>query len=265
MNVYIDGVLQGGGGGSLPDTPVAVLLDASAPDTFVGLDGTGAGQALTPSGARTGLSMPARLTGQVTLSAWTQGSSTGGAAVTQGTGPSRLSFTVPATTAGGQTISRIDLIPDEDTYDVAMRVQVVTGNGAASVRIALGVGVDLNNRIVVEMDTAGMVEALRVVGGSIEAVTTVPGSISSGQLTGGQLWLRARVEIGAYRAYWGVGTGGEPPTSWTVIQTRNDANAAVVSLGAYASVLVGTLDTSVAALAVDVLDVRAVGISGAVL
>jgi len=43
----------GGGGASLPTTPAEALLDASATDTMVGLNGSGVGQALSASAART--------------------------------------------------------------------------------------------------------------------------------------------------------------------------------------------------------------------
>lgn len=41
-----------GGDASLPDDPAAVLLDAGAPGTFVVLDGSGAGNALSPADAQ---------------------------------------------------------------------------------------------------------------------------------------------------------------------------------------------------------------------
>ena len=43
MNIYVNGVKQGGGGAVLPDTPAAVLLDAATPNSVVVLDGVGAG------------------------------------------------------------------------------------------------------------------------------------------------------------------------------------------------------------------------------
>ncbi len=46
-------IVSSGGGASLPTTPAEALLDASATDTMVGLDGSGVGQALSASAART--------------------------------------------------------------------------------------------------------------------------------------------------------------------------------------------------------------------
>ena len=52
MGTSINGVPVGGGGGSLPATPAAALLDASAPSTIVTLDGSGVGTASTPAATR---------------------------------------------------------------------------------------------------------------------------------------------------------------------------------------------------------------------
>ncbi len=47
MNVYVNGKTQGGGGGgSVPGKPSAVLVDASKPNTVVALNGNGVGESL---------------------------------------------------------------------------------------------------------------------------------------------------------------------------------------------------------------------------
>jgi len=46
-------IVSSGGGASLPTTPADALLDETAADTMLGLDGSGVGQALSASAART--------------------------------------------------------------------------------------------------------------------------------------------------------------------------------------------------------------------
>lgn len=256
-------VVGAGGGASLPtDDPSALLEDPASPDRFFVTNVAGNGALATAAEALALLGLPVPVTGQVTLTAWTAGSATGGAAVSQQTGPSRMRFTVPSSAAGAQSVSRTDLIPDPNGWDVSARVQVIVGDGSASTRARLSVGTDASNCAVVEVDTAGAVIAYRVTSGSSAQVTTLSGVVTSGQLTGGQLWLRLCGSLSGFRAFWGVGSAGALPTSWSVVQSRGSDDAAAVSVGAYASVLVGTIDSSVAAgLTVDVLDVQASGLT----
>jgi hypothetical protein len=198
------------------------------------------------------------VTEQVTLTAWTEGTATGGASVAQGSSPSRLTFTVPASTAGAQSVTRTDLLPGPEEWDVAIRVDVVAGDNSAQTRVRLVAGPSASNNVTLEMDTDGNVISYRVVSSSATDITTVAGATSSGDRTGGQLWLRIRGGDAGYRTLWGVGSGGDPPTSWSIAQSRSSDAASAVTWGTHCQVLVGTLDTSVGSgLTVDVLDVRA--------
>lgn len=99
MAIYINGVnIDGGGGASLPGTPADVLEDASAPDTFVGLDSAGRGTAMTPAQASALLSRAATTTYDFSSSSGVtlvNGTVGGTAAVVGGV----LRCTVPATPA----------------------------------------------------------------------------------------------------------------------------------------------------------------------
>jgi hypothetical protein len=197
------------------------------------------------------------LTEQTTLSAWTAGTATGGASVAQGSSPSRLAFAVPASAAGAQSVTRTDLLPGAAQWDVAVRVQVLTGDGSASTRVRLVAGVGASDNVTLEIDTNGSAISYRVASSSATDISTTTGP-TSGQRTGGQLWLRIRGGDAGYRTLWGVGSAGALPTSWTVAQSRSSDAAAAVTWGVHCQVLVGTLDTSVSSgLTVDVLDVQA--------
>jgi hypothetical protein len=202
-------------------------------------------------------SLALTLTGQTTLSAWTAGTATGGASVAQGSSPSRLSFAVPASAAGAQSVTRTDLLPGPSTWDVAVRVQVLTGDGSAQTRVRLVAGVGASDNVTLEIDTDGNAISYRVASASPTDIGTTTGP-TSGQRTGGQLWLRIRGSDAGYRTLWGVGSAGALPTSWTVAQSRSSDAASAVTWGVHCQVLVGTLDTSVSSgLTVDVLDVQA--------
>lgn len=197
------------------------------------------------------------VTEQVTLTAWTEGTATGGASVAQGSSPSRLTFTVPASTAGAQSVTRTDLLPGPEQWDVAIRLNVVAGDGSAQTRVRLVAGASASNNVTLEIDTNGSAISYRVASGSATDISTTTGP-TSGDRTGGQLWLRIRGGDAGYRTLWGVGSGGDLPTTWTVAQSRSSDAASAVTWGVRCQVLVGTLDTSVASgLTVDVLDVRA--------
>ncbi len=197
------------------------------------------------------------LTGQVTLAAWISGTATGGASVSQGTSPSRLSFDVPASAAGAQSVTRTDLLPGAALWDVAVRVKVLTGNSSAQTRVRLVAGASASDAVAFELDTDGGAISYRVASASATDITTTTGP-TSGQRTGGELWMRIRGGDSGYRTLWGVGASGALPTTWTVAQSRSSDAAAAVTWGVHCQVLVGTLDTSVASgLTVDVLDVRA--------
>jgi hypothetical protein len=202
-------------------------------------------------------SLASTLTGQVTLSAWTAGTATGGASVSQGTSPSRLSFDVPASAAGAQSVTRTDLLPGPAQWDVAIRVKVLTGNNSTMTRVRLVAGVSASDAVTFELDTDGSAISYRIASASATDISTTTGP-TSGQRTGGELWMRIRGGDSGYRTLWGVGSSGALPTSWTVAQSRSSDAASAVTWGQHCQVLVGTLDTSVSGgLTVDVLDVRA--------
>jgi hypothetical protein len=243
INTSSPGILGGGGGAPTGDQVWEGLGDALADDPT----------RITELNATLALT----LMEQVTLTAWTEGTATGGASVSQGTSPSRLSFAVPASAAGAQSVTRTDLLPGASQWDVAVRVQVLTGDGSAQTRVRLVAGVGASDNVTLEIDTNGSAISYRVASSSATDISTTTGP-TSGQRTGGQLWLRIRGSDSGYRTLWGVGSAGALPTSWTVAQSRSSDAAAAVTWGVHCQVLVGTLDTSVSSgLTVDVLDVQA--------
>lgn len=190
----------------------------------------------------------------LTGTGWTE--SVAGGTTIAWTAGTRARFSIPASTTGSGEINSSVFILTQESWDIAVRVQITTGDGSNATRIALIAGVDTNNSINLAMWGDGTIELGRVEGGSYLAAGFSAGP-SSGQRTGGQLWLRLSNTGGVVRAMWGVGSAGAPPTSWTVQYSYADTVATKLSLGTFVRFTAFTLDTSVVAgYVVDLLTIR---------
>lgn len=195
----------------------------------------------------------------LTGTGWTTSSTSGGAsrAWTSGT---RLRITVPASTVGYVDEDSSTLLKSKESWDLAARIQHITGDGSNRTRISLTVGIDGNNKVSISMWGDGTMEMGRVEGGSYLSAGFQAGA-SAGQRTGGQLWLRLVSSGGVVRSFWGVGSAGQPPTSWTFLYAAADAVYAKVSYGDFVRLTALTLDTSLAGgYVADYLDIRTNGL-----
>ncbi len=114
----------------------------------------------------------------------------------------------------------------EDDYDVLARYDLITGDGDAKIALALWAGVSTNNGVLVQVYADGQVNAGYVASSSWTEAQARTSGASSGQLAGGQLWLRHSVRGAQVRSYWGVGVGGAVPTSWTLVAAYTLPSAA---------------------------------------
>jgi len=146
------------------------------------------------------------------------------------------------------------------TWDVAVRLQVTAGVGASPRAMTyVGFWVDASNHSVSILRSDRNCLFYVNAAGAFTNVAEVAGP-SSGDLTGGQFWLRnTRTTDGTFVAWWGVGVSGALPTTWRRIGVRTDAALAaalpttasiVVLTGAYGEGAIGSAWT------VDVLAIR---------
>jgi hypothetical protein len=226
----------------------------------------GFGDALADDPTR-GPELAATLARQVvdplTGSGWTQATLSGTATAAWSTGPARLSLSIPATTDGACHAYQAGLVPDGDEWDALCRVQITAGDGAANTRLILQVGTDADNLYALALYADGTLEPGRTVATVYTSAGTASGP-SSGQRTGGQLWLRLSRRTTGIAAYWGVGSAGAVPTSWTLVVPPETGVAAIgAAQGTYFRIVHTAFGGGVAGgFAADVLAIRVRGLAG---
>lgn len=191
----------------------------------------------------------------LTGTGWT-GATSGGATVAWTAG-TRVRASVPASTVGYGEFTGSAFVLTKDSWDVAIRIQVVTGDTSAQTRISLAVGKDSSNTVNLGLWGDGTFELGRVEGGSYGSASWSAGP-TAGQRTGGQLWLRLSNVCGVVRAMWGEGSDGNPPSSWTIQYAYANTTTPKLTNGTFVKITPAyTIDTSVSAgYVVDVLDIR---------
>jgi hypothetical protein len=199
------------------------------------------------------------VTDPLTGSGWTSG--TGGGASVAWTAGTKARFSIPPSTTGYAEVVSTSFISSPDSWDVAIRLQVVTGDTSSQTRVVLVAGKDGNNAVQISLWGNGNVELGRVDGGGYSSVGWSSGPDAT-QRTGGQLWLRLSSVGGIVRAFWGVGSSGNVPTSWTLMYNYADTTAARLTYGTYLKIVPLTINTSISAgYVVDVLDIRAASLN----
>ena len=135
-------------------------------------------------------------------------------------------------------------------YDLAIRVDVVTGDTSAATRLVLTAGQSSAANVSTILWANGTIEWGHYGSGSFTSLGTTAGP-DSGQRTGGQLWLRiTRTPTGVAFA-WGVGSASVRPTTWTTVGVSTAANVLARAGGTYAQIKV--LTTSSVAFVADIL------------
>lgn len=263
MNVYINGQLQGGGGGSLPDTPASVLLDAASPNTFVGLDGTGAGQALTPSASLTRLGL-VDTPSLASATGWTLVDGVGTAAITGGVARLTLGAAiVPGAWANHPKIARQSLLSPL-SCDFRCRVKSWTGGDSNDALLAIGLRTGAASE-------EGLYATIRGNGSRVWLDSNVVSgggtlgfiALDRATVAGGQFWVRLIIAGGSAALFYGVGVSGVEPSNWLIVHsTTNTTNWQSQYLAQITLSLDGKTPGSPDAVAVDIdgISVRDLGV-----
>lgn len=190
---------------------------------------------------------------------WTANSATGSAVASWETSPARLRLTCPLGSAASCGVHAENYVDSVAWGDLAIRVQVITGDGSSAGRIGFTVGQSTNANVSVNLWPNSNIECGSYAAPTFYSLAVVAGP-DSGQRTGGELWLKIGRAPGAVSFAWGVGTGGELPEQWTTVATSTDA--AVLTRGSGRYVEVFGLTTTSAAVTADVLAIEQ-GLPGA--
>lgn len=101
-------------------------------------------------------------------------------------------------------------------WDICTRVDVTAGDGAVAAQFQVGFWSSPTSYAVISYRTDNRVIHLFMNGAGGFANYGAVSGPSSGEATGGQLWLRVtRFADATIAAWWGVGVGGALPTAWT--------------------------------------------------
>lgn len=193
---------------------------------------------------------------------WTEYEATGGSSATWTSG-TRLRMNVPQNAAGSIAYSSTSFVPRPESWDMAIRVQFISGSNSVHTRAVLTVGADSNNHCSLLVWGDGTIELGKVQGGGWTYIGWVSGP-SLSDLTGGQLWIRLSSHGGTVRALWGIGSAGAIPASWSVAFVGSDGDYAKVSYGTWARIGALTLNSSVnEPLTTDVLRIISVSTDAA--
>lgn len=225
--------------------------DAGAADAVatVAVSPGTAGQVLTVSDA--GLPHWAAASGGTSWGATTSddpGDGTGwtttpasGVTISRASSTLTLAAAIGTTGNGFVTRDASPLAVSATSWDVAVRLDVTAGDGMGYPRgmSLMGFYTDANNFSLTTLRSDRYVGLYVKAAGWFTNVAEVVGP-SSGDLTGGQFWLRnTRCDDGRFVAWWGVGVGGELPTRWRRIGVHDD-NSLPNALGTTTSLYVGS-------------------------
>ena len=247
-------VIIGGSGTSGPTVPDPT----GAPDGQVVKTAGGAYVLAAPAGGAPGAVVAEDMTG----TGWTT-TPIVGTAVTATWASGKLSLSIPSGSVDFSAVTR-DVTPLDaraTQWDVAVRVQVTAGDGTTPQgQLFLEWQESAGNCFRVVLISNRSILCGSEVGASYVDHGLAYG-LSSGETTGGQLWLRlTRLEDGRIAAWWGVGVAGALPTAWTRTHLVDRA-ALTAAVSSQATIRVGYgcygLGPLGARWTVDVLAIRA--------
>lgn len=211
-----------------PGTPGQVLTvsDAGLPHWAAAAGGTSWGSTVADD--------PGDGTGWTTTGA-------SGVTISRAGGVLTIAAATGTTGLGYVTRDASPLTAGAPSWDVAVRLDVTAGDGMGSPRgfLLAGFYTDANNYSLATLRSDRYAGFYVNAAGAFTNVAMVAGP-SSGDLTGGQFWLRnTRAADGRFVAWWGVGAGGELPTLWRRIGVRDD-NSLPNALGTTTRLYVGS-------------------------
>lgn len=213
MTLHINGAAQGGGG-----------TVAAADITDAGATGVALVQADDVGDLATAFDDDDAMSG----TGWSANTPSGSATATWGS--SKLACVCPVGSAASCGSSKAAYLASGQWYDLAARIRVIAGDGSSATRVGFAVGPSASSNVSINLWTSGTVECGYFNGATYTAFA-FPAGTSSGDRTGGELWLRiSRTPTGVAFA-WGVGSAGARPTTWTVIHVATSAVALLHSGG----------------------------------
>lgn len=229
-----------GDGATLPDDPAAVLLDAGAPSTIVGLDAAGVGAALSQAQARAllGLATVAPLTG---TAGWTLRNGAGGATITSNVARLTLATGVATGTWSLQPAAcyphGLNAAPPHFAIDARARLKAWTGGNSSAVYTSFSIrlGTAAPDALSVSIRGDGGWNAVFGYAVTISNNNLIgsPANVSRATFTSGQWWTRVVVVGSTIYCYHGTGSAGAPPTTWTLLgstTTMTGVTAASIAL-----------------------------------
>lgn len=150
------------------------------------------------------------------LATWTEHDALGGTSATIAAGIATLSVDATVNTAGAGPYVAGSHTADPPWSDVCARVDLTSGDGEATAAFAtLWSGTSITNAVIAVLYADGDWKFGRLLAGAWTEYAAGTGATSSGQRTGGQLWLRLSWRGTLCRFLIGVGSAGALPTSWT--------------------------------------------------
>ena len=167
----------------------------------------------------------------MTGSGWSALAPDAGATATWGGGLLALAITAGTTAATGAPVAG-SVGVGGDSYDLAVRCEFATGDGATQAALSLACGSDASNYISLGCYANGSLSWGYLLAGVWVTLGTATGPTSP-QRTGGQLWLRLSRRAGITSFAYGVGSSGALPTTWTVVGVHAVAASVSAATGTY--------------------------------
>lgn len=217
-----------GGGGSVTAASIAAAITSDADAEAVG-------------GALAYRSVPTL----ASTTGWTLRAGVGGATITGG----KVRLTAPLTTPDGGW-SGVPLAAFAHgiagrhplhSIDAVARLATLTGGDSTDVFVGFGlrVGTSAVDGFVLQAradggNTFGYAETI----GSAGAIGSTAG-IGRATLAGGQWWQRVTIDAGTVRFYYGTGSGGAEPTTWTELGSSSSMTGVTTASVAYLECTLG--------------------------
>jgi len=150
----------------------------------------------------------------MTGSGWSASTPSGGATATWA--DDKLTLDCDPGSAGSCGATKAAALPSGDASDVAIRLQVISGDNSNQTRVIVAIGQSATDCVQVAFFTDGSIEVGVTVGGSYTYwfVASTIADINNAVRTGGAFWLRVHRAPGVIEFSWGVGVGGTMPTVW---------------------------------------------------
>lgn len=241
--------MRPGGGGGASSVAAADITDATA-------TGQALLTAISAAAARTAISAaqdgapPSVASDNMSGTGFVALTTSGGAAATWGS--SKLACVCPLGSAASCGSYKAGYTASAEWYDLAVRFQVLTGDGSTLTRAGFSIGGSASSNVSINFWNNGTVEAGHFDGATFTSLVSTAGP-DSGQRTGGQLWLRVTRTPTTVAFSWGVGSGDALPTSWTTVHVSTNATVLLRAGGKRLELF--ALTTSSLAFSVDILAV----------